>query len=490
MKQYRTLIIILIILGFAIWADLPNGGLFGKQISTHLGLDLVGGVQALLQADVPAGTAIDSTAMNTARQIVENRVNGMGVNEAVVQRAGNNRILVEIPGISNTEDAIATIKTTGLLEFVDMSSLAQSDAVALVGKTIKTDWTTTGTGSTTSATAEVSATLTPTLAASSPVAPTSTLTSSNTITTTNSITATGATNPTQSEKVWHTIMTGSDLKTVTVSTAGVTSYEVAFTLSSHGATVFGDFTSKNVGKVLAIILDKKVISVPNINQAITDGKGVITGGFTQDTANALAVQLRYGSLPIPLIVVNSNTVGPTLGEESLRRSLIAGAIGLGIVILFMALYYRLPGLVADAALLTYAVISYAIFRVIPVTLTLAGIAGFVLSIGMAVDANILIFERLKEELRAGRPLRSAIDLGWSRAWPSIRDSNMSTLITCGILYYFGSTYGASIVKGFSLTLAIGVLASLFTAIIVSRTFLHLVLDNIKLTEHTRWFGVD
>jgi preprotein translocase subunit SecD len=155
MKQYRTLIIILIILGFAIWADLPNGGLFGKQISTHLGLDLVGGVQALLQADVPAGTAIDSTAMNTARQIVENRVNGMGVNEAVVQRAGNNRILVEIPGISNTEDAIATIKTTGLLEFVDMSSLAQSDAVALVGKTIKTDWTTTGTGSTTSATAEV-----------------------------------------------------------------------------------------------------------------------------------------------------------------------------------------------------------------------------------------------------------------------------------------------------------------------------------------------
>jgi preprotein translocase subunit SecD len=478
MKQYRTLIIILIILGFAIWADLPNGGLFGRQISTHLGLDLVGGVQALLQADLPPGTVIDTNAMNTARQIVENRVNGLGVNEAVVQRAGNNRIVVEIPGISNTEDAIATIKTTGLLEFVDMSSLAQSDAVALVGQSIKTDWATTGTGSAPSPTVQASAT------------PTSTLTAGSTVTSTNPITATGATAPTPPETVWHTIMTGADLNTVNVTTAGVTSYEVAFTLSSHGATVFGDFTSKNVGKVLAIILDKKVISVPNINQPITDGKGVITGGFTQDTANVLAVQLRYGSLPIPLIVVNSNTVGPTLGEESLRRSLIAGAIGLGIVILFMALYYRLPGIVADAALLTYAVIAYAIFRVLPVTLTLAGIAGFVLSIGMAVDANILIFERLKEELRAGRTLRPAIDLGWSRAWPSIRDSNMSTLITCAILYYFGSTFGASIVKGFSLTLAIGVLASLFTAIIVSRTFLHLVLDNIKLAEHTRWFGVD
>ncbi len=156
---------------------------------------------------------------------------------------------------------------------------------------------------------------------------------------------------------------------------------------------------------------------------------------------------------------------------------------------FMALYYRLPGFLADLALLVYATITFALFKLIPVTLTLPGIAGFVLSIGVAVDANVLIFERMKEELRAGRRLYQAIDLGFSRAWPSIRDSNLSTLITCGILYWFGSTFGASIVKGFSVTLALGVTVSLFTAITVTRTFLHLVLDNIRLTEHPRWFGV-
>ncbi len=159
------------------------------------------------------------------------------------------------------------------------------------------------------------------------------------------------------------------------------------------------------------------------------------------------------------------------------------------VVLFMALYYRLPGIVADLALLCYALITYALFRLIPVTLTLPGIAGFVLSVGVAVDANVLIFERIKEELHAGRSLRQAIDLGWNRAWPSIRDLNFSTLITCLILFWFGNTFGASIVKGFSLTLAIGVMVSMFTAIVVTRTFLHLVLDNINFTQHARWFGV-
>jgi preprotein translocase subunit SecD len=173
----------------------------------------------------------------------------------------------------------------------------------------------------------------------------------------------------------------------------------------------------------------------------------------------------------------------------LRQSLGAGVIGLSAVILFMIIYYRLNGLLADLALLCYALIVFALFRLIPVTLTLPGIAGFVLSIGVAVDANILIFERMKEELRGGRPLHTAIDLGWSRAWPSIRDSNFSTLITCAILFWFGSTFGASIVKGFSVTLALGVVVSMFTAIVVTRTFLHLVLDNVNFTAHRRWFGV-
>ena len=284
-------------------------------------------------------------------------------------------------------------------------------------------------------------------------------------------------------------MTGAALDTVAVQTSSVGQYEIAFTLKSNGTQVFSDYTTANVGKYLAIVLDKKVISVPVINSAITSGQGVIQGGFTADSANALAVQLRYGSLPVPVKVVESQTVGPTLGAESVRKSFLAGAIGLAVVILFMGLYYRVPGIIADLALVTYTLISLMLFKVIPIFLTLPGIAGFILSIGMAVDANVLIFERLKEELRSGRTLRQAIDLGWSRAWPSIRDSNSSTLITCLILYIFGNTFGASIVKGFSINLALGVVISLFTAIIVTRTYLHLVLDNLKLDEHPNWFGL-
>ena len=180
---------------------------------------------------------------------------------------------------------------------------------------------------------------------------------------------------------------------------------------------------------------------------------------------------------------------PPWVPNSIRRSLFAGIIGLLAVILFMLLYYRLPGFIADLALISYACISLMLFKLIPVVLSLPGIAGFILGIGMAVDANILIFERLKEELRAGRTLRQAIDLGWSRAWPSIRDANISTLITCLILFIFGNTFGASMVKGFSITLALGVIVSLFTSIIVTRTYLHVVLDSIKFTEHPRWFGI-
>jgi preprotein translocase subunit SecD len=187
--------------------------------------------------------------------------------------------------------------------------------------------------------------------------------------------------------------------------------------------------------------------------------------------------------------VESRTVGATLGEESIRKSVLAGIIGMSVVILFMALNYRVPGIIADLALICYALFSLMLFKLIPVTLTLPGIAGFILSLGMAVDANVLIFERLKEELRAGRNLRQAIDLAWSRAWPSIRDSNTSTLITCLILFLFGNTFGASMVKGFAVTLALGVGVSLFTAIIVTRTFLHTMLDRIQFAEHPRWFGL-
>jgi preprotein translocase subunit SecD len=284
-------------------------------------------------------------------------------------------------------------------------------------------------------------------------------------------------------------MTGADLEEAHVEVDSLGQPAVGFTLTDTGRQIFSDYTSTHTGQYLGIVLDKTVISAPVVNTPITDGVGIIQGGFTADEANQLAIQLSYGALPVPVKVVESRTVGATLGEESVRKSLVAGVIGLSVVILFMVLYYRLPGFIAALALIVYAVLSLALFKSIPVVLTLPGIAGFILSIGMAVDANILIFERLKEELRAGRNLRQAIDLGWSRAWPSIRDSNTSTLITCAILYVFGSTFGASMVKGFSVTLALGIFVSLFTAIIVTRTFLHTVLDNTKLSDHPRWFAL-
>ena len=482
-RTYRLLIPIAVILLLAIFIDLPNSPgihLIGinRDFTTRLGLDLVGGVQALLEADVPATTTINPSDMSIAEKIVENRVNALGVSEAVVQPAGSRRIVVELPGETDPAKALAVIKQTGLLEFVDMSTISNQGAVALVHTKINTDWVpgvNQPLGNTTSSPNTPSV---PTATPESSITPSATTTS--TITTTV---------PVQTGPTFHTVMTGADITNVGVQTNTGGGYVVAFELNSEGAQIFKDFTSTHIGQILGIVLDKEVISIPSIDTAITQGKGVIQGKFTSDQANALALQLKYGSLPIPLKVITSETVGPTLGQDSLRKSLIAGLIGGSVVVLFMALYYRLPGIVADLALLCYALITYALFRLIPVTLTLPGIAGFVLSVGVAVDANVLIFERIKEELHAGRSLRQAIDLGWNRAWPSIRDSNFSTLITCLILFWFGNTFGASIVKGFSLTLAIGVMVSMFTAIVVSRTFLHLVLDNINFTRHARWFGV-
>ena len=482
-RTYRLLIPIAIILILAIYIDLPKSpGIhfagIERDFTTRLGLDLVGGLQALLEADVPATTTINPSDMQIAQQIVSNRVNALGVSEPVVQQAGSRRIVVELPGETDTEKALALIKQTGLLEFVDMTALTNAEAASLVGTKINTDWTPAGSQPSQSTTPP------PGTSPSSSLTPETSITPSATTSSTITSTLPLPTGPT-----FHTVMTGASLTNVGVQSNTGGGYVVAFELNSEGTQIFKDFTSAHVGQILGIALDKQVISAPGINSPITGGKGVIEGKFTSDEANTLALKLKYGSLPIPLKVITSETVGPTLGQDSLNKSLIAGIIGMSVVILFMALYYRLPGLVADLALICYALLTYALFRLIPVTLTLPGIAGFILSVGVAVDANVLIFERIKEELRVGKSLKNSIDLGWKNAWPSIRDSNFSTLITCGILFWFGNTFGASIVKGFSLTLAIGVLVSMFTAIVVTRTFLHLILDNIDFTEHARWFGV-
>jgi preprotein translocase subunit SecD len=263
--------------------------------------------------------------------------------------------------------------------------------------------------------------------------------------------------------------------------------QISFEMKGDAISRFGTFTSSNVGQYLTVTLDGTVIESAQINSAIT-GPGVITGNFTTEEAQRIVTVLKYGALPIPLKIASEETVGPTLGLDSIVKSAIAAAIGLGIVMLFMLLYYRLPGLLADIALLLYALLTFAIFKLIGVVLSLAGIAGFVLSIGMAVDANVLIFERVKEELRSGRLLSSAIDVGWKRAWPSIRDSNISTLITCAVLYAFGSNFGASIIVGFATTLFLGVLISMFTAVVVTRTFLNLLVPT-GVVSHPALFGL-
>ena len=536
MQQRYTawLIVTALVVALATYVVVPGTGVHftlgsitvNRDFGARQGLDLRGGLQVLLQADVPAGTTVDSTSMSIAKQIVENRVNGLGVAEPLVQQQGADRIVVELPGVTNPQQAIDTLKQTGLLEFVDIGTLAIS-----AGTVIRTDCidpskvdcgnptgalpvpttapasaattapgsgtpgatgspaaSTTAAASTPSVASTTASSNTPAATAASSTAPAAGPTAAGTpevtATASSTVTSTVPAGPT-----YHTVMTGVAIKTATVQRSTLGAWVINFSLTDQGSTIFANHTSSHVGQRLAIVLDKTVISAPNIESAITGGSGTISGSFTQASANQLALQLAYGSLPVPLKVVQSQEIGPTLGQDSLRKSAIAGIIGLVVVALFMSLYYRLPGLIAVLALLIYAVITFALFILIPVTLTLPGIAGFVLSVGVAVDANILIFERMKEELRSGKPLRQAVEAGFSRAWPSIRDSNISTLITCAILFWFGNTFGASLVKGFALTLALGVGVSLFTAVLVSRTILHLFLDRVDFSARHSWFGI-
>jgi preprotein translocase subunit SecD len=478
-ERNTALLVGIVILAIVlIWLDLPdNPGIhihwdfinIDKDIRVHQGLDLQGGLQVLLEADVPEGTEIGSEAIDTAKVVVENRVNGLGVTEPLVQRQGERRIVVELPGIEDPELAVATIQETGLLEFVDAgyTPLAPDTKV-------KTDYLTGGeegapaeAGATTEATPVVTTIVgeTPAGEATSEVEPT----------------PTGEPAPV----VYHTVIAGSGLKDAAVTVvqqAGSTLPAVSFELKPEAASTFAQYTASHTGQYLCIVLDKTIVSCPVIKSAIPNGKGVIEGRFTPAEAKALEVKLRYGALPVPLRIETTRTVGPTLGRDSVRKSITAGAIGLSVVFLFMLTYYRLPGFLADLALAIYALLNFAIYKFgLPplfgyVTLTLPGIAGFLLSTGMAVDANILIFERMREELRAGRSLGAAIEAGFNRAWTSIRDANISTVITCAILFYFGSTFGASMVKGFALTLIIGVLTSMFTAVTITRTFVHFAFD--------------
>ncbi|MCL6429984.1 MAG: protein translocase subunit SecD [Anaerolineae bacterium] len=482
-RDKRLLAAIVAVAVFVAWVVWPaNPGIhfhalglgIDRDIKVRQGLDLSGGVQVLLEADVPASEAVTREQMDAARAIAENRVNALGVVEPNVQLVGNRRILVELPGVADPDEAVQALRGTGLLEFIVWVSidLEPGTAVNTTGRSAV------GGAETASPTPEVTPTTgatplaTPDSTPSAPAADVTPTAAAGDATATPSAPAQEATpGPTPEEPVYRTVLTGKDLKSVSLGTDEYGKPEIDFVLNPEGAKVFAEHTRANVGKFLAITMDGVVISCPQIQTGITEGQGRITGKFTLAEARALVVQLKYGALPVPLKVVERRTVGPTLGQDSVARTTRAGVIGLVVVLLFMLVYYRLPGALADLALIMYAMVTFALFKLIPVTLTLPGLTGFLLSVGMAVDANILIFERMKEELRHGRSLGSAIEAGFSRAWTSIRDSNLSTLITCCILFWFGSTYGASAVKGFAVTLFLGVVVSMFTAVTVTRTFI-------------------
>jgi preprotein translocase subunit SecD len=478
-NNYKWLILVLVVWALVIWAVLPNNpgihiGNFDRTMKTQLGLDLRGGMRVILEADLASGQTVTSQELDDAAKILLARSNALGVSEVTFQTSGNNRIVGEFPGLTDTTSVINSLKEVGQLAFVPTGSTYLAP-----GTVVNVDYS--------DITARAAAAAAATEGATATEAATAAPTATETATATPAADATATATP--EVKTYKALLTGTALQSVQVGVSQLGAYYVSFVMDSESGKIFGDFTTNHVQEYLAIVLDNKVISCPVINTAITDGKGQIEGGnFTADTANELAVNLRYGALPVGLKVVESEAIGASLGQDSIKKSVIAGGIGLLMVMILMVYFYRLPGLIADLALVMYTMTSFALFKIIPVTLTLPGIAGFVLSIGVAVDANILIFERMKEEMRAGRVLRQAIDLGWSRAWPSIRDSNISTLITCLILFIFGSQFGATIVMGFAVTLALGVLVSLFTAIVATRTFLHLILDNLKFAEHPRWFA--
>lgn len=399
------------------------GGIaFQKDLSYKLGLDLQGGTQLTYRVDMKGvKKEAQQDAFESARNIIERRINYLGVSEPSIQtvKVGNEyRIIVDLPGMSNVSQAIDLIGATAQLTFWEG------------GK---------GKPATTGSSDILLYTLGQSLGA----------------------------NPVP------TVLTGKDLQKATVvfdNNTGKPQVQIQFT--PQGAKYFDEITKRNIGKVVAIALDNQVISAPVVQTEIANGTAVITGNFSSDIAKNLSIALNAGALPAPLEVIAQSSIGPSLGIDSLHKSMFAAIIGFLSIIFFMTYIYRKEGVIACVALALYTIITLFIYKLIPVTLTLAGIAGFILSIGMAVDANILIFERMKEELRRGKPREIAMRNGFSRAWTSIRDSNITSIITCVILFYFGS----GIVRGFALTLFLGIVVSMFSAITITRNLL-IVFDS-------------
>ena len=420
-KIWINVALILVVVLLAGIIDWPKGpdikiGDYFKEVKVYQGLDLLGGTSLTYEADMSKVPVADrDSSLEGVKAVINRRINALGVSEPTIQTSSSlntYRVIIELPGISDVNEAVKLIGQTAQLEFregVEGKSLDSGQ----FNSDVFDDWQDIG-------------------------------------------------------------LNGSLFKKAAVRiNQNTLEPEIDITFNDEGAKVFSEATARNVGKPLAIFLDKELLSAPRVNQAIEGGNAVISGQFTMEGATSLAIQLNAGALPVPIKLAEQRSVGATLGSDSVHKSFIAGLIGILLVILFMIIRYGFSGLIAGIALFIYSLITLALFKLIPVTMTLAGIAGFILSIGMAVDANILIFERTREELRRGRAYNTAIKNGFTRAWTSIRDSNVSSLITCLILFVLGT----GLVKGFALTLAVGVIVSMFTAITVTRNLLFLFLSG-------------
>ena len=440
MSQKNNYIVVAIILFTATLAALFSGAEYlgishFPRRPYKLGLDLQGGAYLVYQADLSKIPQKERTeTMSGLRDLIERRVNALGVREPIIQ-VQRDRLIVELSGRVDPSQAVKEIKKTPVLEFREekknFEEIKKRNSEIL--EKIKS----------------------------------------------------GQGDEKLKEKIEdpfkRTPLTGRYLKTARLEFDQNTSEPyVSLDFNKKGAKIFEELTTRNVGKILAIYIDGIPISEPRVKEKISGGKARISGNFTLKEAKELASNLKAGALPAPIHLISQKTVGPTLGRISLSKSLKAGILGFLAVILFMILFYKLPGVVASAALMVYAVLVLSLFKLIPVTLTLAGAGGFILSIGMAVDANVLIFERLREELRAGKDFSAALEDGFSRAWPSIRDGNLTTLIVAIILFEFGSSF----VKGFALTLGLGILVSMFSAIIVTRRFLNVFIGT--RIEKIKW----
>lgn len=380
-------------------------GYYISPLATSIkqGLDLQGGTHVVLEAIDTPEAKVDEDAVQRVVKIIERRVNELGLTEPIIQRQGDRRIIVELPGVKDPEKAIEMLGKTALLEFQDESHT--------------------------------------------------------------------------------TVLTGKDLKDAKAQIDQSNRNLVALEFSDEGAQKFADLTAKNIGKHISILLDKQELTSPVVQEVIPSGKAVITGNRSIDEAQRLAILLRSGSLPVKVDIIETRTVGPTLGQDSKEKSKQAFAIGIGAIVVFMLLFYRLSGFVANIALILYVLLLLVSLKMLNATLTLPGIAGIILSMGMAVDANVLIFERFKEEHRAGKTLRAAMDAGFSRAFATIFDSNVTTLIAAAVLFFLGT----GPIKGFAITLGLGIILSMLTAITITRFMLKMLM-HANIFKNGKIFG--